>query len=191
MNEVVCYDIDGNILDHLTQWDTGQKIVVKSAKTTSVPEFHFCNPHSKEALVVSSIIDGESIIAEVPNVLLQEAFPITVYMYYETDDESAETVYTITIPVSPRKRPADYTYENGRPNNIALLERIYPVGAIYFSMNSISPDNFLIGKWESVKDSLFVSAGDTYTAGSTGTIQIGSGANVMNYFAVNIWKRIA
>lgn len=49
-----------------------------------------------------------------------------------------------------------------------LLNYIYPVGSIYMSVNNVSPQTFLGGTWEQIKDKFLLSAGDTYTAGSTG-----------------------
>ena len=54
-----------------------------------------------------------------------------------------------------------------KPVNIA--EVIYPVGAIYISTVSTNPaDLFGFGTWEQIKDVFLLSAGTTYTAGSTG-----------------------
>lgn len=44
----------------------------------------------------------------------------------------------------------------------------YPVGSIYISVNSINPETFFGGTWEQIKDKFLLSAGDSYTAGTTG-----------------------
>ena len=49
-----------------------------------------------------------------------------------------------------------------------LLEKIYPVGSIYMSMNGVSPQSFLGGVWVRIKDTFLLSAGDIYSAGSMG-----------------------
>lgn len=49
-----------------------------------------------------------------------------------------------------------------------LLNMVYPVGSIYMSVNSTSPATLFGGTWEQIKDVFLLSAGDTYTAGSTG-----------------------
>lgn len=49
-----------------------------------------------------------------------------------------------------------------------LLDMVYPVGSIYMSVNNVSPQSFLGGTWEQIKDTFLLSAGDTYTAGDTG-----------------------
>lgn len=50
----------------------------------------------------------------------------------------------------------------------SLLNAIYPVGAIYMSVNSTNPGTLFGGTWEQIKDTFLLSAGDTYAAGTTG-----------------------
>jgi hypothetical protein len=49
-----------------------------------------------------------------------------------------------------------------------LVDLIYPVGSVYMSTNNVSPQTFFGGTWERIKDRFLLSAGDTYSAGSTG-----------------------
>lgn len=49
-----------------------------------------------------------------------------------------------------------------------LIDKIYPIGSIYMSVNNVSPSVFLGGTWVQIKDTFLLSAGDTYLAGSTG-----------------------
>ena len=49
-----------------------------------------------------------------------------------------------------------------------LVDLIYPVGSIYMSVNNVSPASFLGGSWEQIKDTFLLTAGDKYSAGSTG-----------------------
>ena len=46
--------------------------------------------------------------------------------------------------------------------------RIYPVGSIYISVNNTNPAIIFGGIWEQIKDRFLLSAGNSYTAGSTG-----------------------
>jgi hypothetical protein len=48
------------------------------------------------------------------------------------------------------------------------LDVIYPVGSIYMSVNSTSPQTFLGGTWARIQDEFLLAAGTTYSAGSTG-----------------------
>lgn len=44
----------------------------------------------------------------------------------------------------------------------------YPVGAVYISVNSTDPGELFGGTWTRLKDRFLLSAGNTYTAGSSG-----------------------
>ena len=49
-----------------------------------------------------------------------------------------------------------------------ILNRAYPVGAIYISTENTSPANLFGGTWEQIKDVFILAAGDNYNAGETG-----------------------
>jgi hypothetical protein len=50
----------------------------------------------------------------------------------------------------------------------AYLDKIYPVGSIYMSVNATNPSGTLGGTWEQIKDRFLLAAGNNYSAGSTG-----------------------
>lgn len=50
----------------------------------------------------------------------------------------------------------------------ALLDAVYPVGAVYISFNETSLALRLGGTWERIKDRFLLAAGDTYASGETG-----------------------
>lgn len=58
-----------------------------------------------------------------------------------------------------------------------LINFIYPIGSIYMSVNNVSPSSFLGGTWEQIKDRFLLSAGSSYSAGSTG----GTATHTHNY----------
>lgn len=63
------------------------------------------------------------------------------------------------------------TYRNLPFNDIniqQIIDTIYPIGSIYISVNETNPSILFSGGWEQIKDTFLLSAGDTYTAGSTG-----------------------
>lgn len=123
MSEVICYDSYGEAFDHLTQWDINQKIIVEGLKIEPVPVFHICNICSECAYVVSPILDGTNLVIDIPNILLQQRYPILLYAYYSYDDDSSKTGNVISLPVHPRVRPDDYEFvENIEYVNWAAIE---------------------------------------------------------------------
>lgn len=50
----------------------------------------------------------------------------------------------------------------------ALVDLIYPVGAIYMSVNSTSPATLFGGTWQAIEGKFLVGADNTFTAGNTG-----------------------
>lgn len=64
---------------------------------------------------------------------------------------------------------SETTPENILSTTEEVLRKVYPVGAVYMSVNSADPaDLFGFGTWERVKDRFLLAAGDAYAAGSTG-----------------------
>lgn len=49
-----------------------------------------------------------------------------------------------------------------------LMDKIYPVGSIYMSVNSTSPATFFGGTWQRLQNRFLIGAGSSYSAGSTG-----------------------
>ena len=121
MVKIICYDSDGIPLEKLTQWDMGQTIEIKGVQTDQAPSFHFANANSERALVVQSTVQNGALVANIPNILLQEALPILVYVYYRKSKESAKTKYSAMIKVTPRKKPSDYNFKE----NVEYIDWTY------------------------------------------------------------------
>lgn len=47
-------------------------------------------------------------------------------------------------------------------NFVNLLDIIYPVGSIYFSVSEVSPADAVGGTWEQIKDTVLAASGDSY-----------------------------
>lgn len=127
---IPCYDIDGNPITRLVQWDKNQKIAIPESGLKDEPYFHFCNRRSKEAIVVSSVRSGGNFVADIPNELLQQPYPIIIYVYAYSNSNSARTVYTIKIPVTPRLKPSDYVDSNSVYHYVRLGNSNYIVNPI-------------------------------------------------------------
>ena len=48
------------------------------------------------------------------------------------------------------------------------IDFVYPIGSIYFSVNSTNPSTLFGGTWEQIKDRFLLACGSTYSNGSTG-----------------------
>ena len=48
-------------------------------------------------------------------------------------------------------------------NFVNLLDIIYPVGSMYFSVSSVSPANSVGGTWTQIKDAVLAASGDSYS----------------------------
>lgn len=118
MFEVDCLDSYDNIIEYYTQWDIDQKMKIvlngcDESYLSITPEVHFANAKSREALVVRSTVQGtDTIIVDIPNILLQESYPLLVYVYLtdSKDVSSQKTIVKIEIPVRKRVKPSDYEY---------------------------------------------------------------------------------
>ena len=49
-----------------------------------------------------------------------------------------------------------------------LLDYVYPIGAIFISVNNTNPGNYLGGTWERIYDRFLIGGGNSYSIGSTG-----------------------
>ena len=75
--------------------------------------------------------------------------------------------------------PTDNTDGANKSYVDALISKIYPVGAIYMSVNSTSPSTLFGGTWVQIKDTFLLAAGTTYSAGATG----GSATNTHHHYS--------
>ena len=49
-----------------------------------------------------------------------------------------------------------------------ILDTIYPIGSLYTSFNSTSPESIVGGTWEQIKDCFLMAAGSSYAIGTSG-----------------------
>ena len=89
---------------YFTQWDKGQILICDECPQGT--QIHFSNTRSEKAYVVET---DSSLEAEVPDILLQEPFPITAWIY-RIEDGIYYTENRREIQVIKRPRPEDYIY---------------------------------------------------------------------------------
>lgn len=118
MYEVPCLDLNGNTINKFYQWDIDQKIVIELKGCDKnylkiAPEIHYTNVTRKESLIVrSTVTNDDTITADIPNVLLQEPYPLLIYVYLtdSVDVSSQKTILYSEIPIRKRAKPSDYLY---------------------------------------------------------------------------------
>lgn len=90
------------------QWDVDQKVT--SETLTDGDEVHFYNVSLPHALVAKAYtMEDGTIVADVPNILLQKPLVITAYMY-ETNADASRTRLETLFDVIKRAKPSDYVY---------------------------------------------------------------------------------
>lgn len=110
MNDVICYDSAGQVLEELCQWDVNVTIQVGDAITSPLPNFHFCQHGRDYAYVVPSELKGDKLSAKVPNILLQSHYPLHVFLYYGSNPDEQRSKHQFSIEIVPREMPMEYTY---------------------------------------------------------------------------------
>lgn len=102
---------------HFYQWDIDRKLIVADK---SIEEVHFSNRADGEALICATYLQGDVLLVDVPNILLQDNWRISAYAYDEN-----HTRFEETYDVKRRSKPADYVYtETEIKNYDDLAERI-------------------------------------------------------------------
>ncbi len=96
--------IDGP-LNFFWQWDLNRRILIEDQTCTQV---HFTNGATQQALVLEIQRDDTGRYANVPNILLQQAKPITALLYLQNGESM--TLHAQTFRILPRPRPDNYVY---------------------------------------------------------------------------------
>ena len=96
------------VTDSLYQWDKNQELEINGLNLDVAPEIHFTNVIMDKAIVRQSTLEDGSVIVDIPNSLLQQAYTIRAYIgVYE--DDTFKTIEVIDIPIIAREKPSDYT----------------------------------------------------------------------------------
>lgn len=90
--------------DGLTQWDYGQKIKICGLNIQADTEIHWTLSGDDETTINIGKYDNGSLIADIPDMLLQDGRDIRGYVYY-TDLKEGKTIRTVIVDVKRRARP--------------------------------------------------------------------------------------
>lgn len=113
MCDLTVLDLEGNSINHFTQWDSNLKIVIEGAKFSNLTQVHFYNRNNNSAYVAKTkLLDDWKIQTEVPNILLTESIPIMVFVYEPTDEKTGRSILHTRIPVIKKLKPDNFEYEN-------------------------------------------------------------------------------
>lgn len=102
--------------DMLWQWDKDRKIKLYGVDPDT--EIHFAHCGDPTAIVVLSYNYGKDVVCDVPNILLQRAGVLRVYVYPDSLTVETDEVYVRTRP-----RPEDYVYTETETLNYRELEQ--------------------------------------------------------------------
>lgn len=107
--------LDGR--EHFYQWDKDRKLIVKDG---SIDKVHFCNRTGSCSLVRCVYEVNGTYLVDVPNILLQDNYRLSVYGY-----DRNYTKHSQTFNIVARTRPEDYVYtEEEKAQWEELEERI-------------------------------------------------------------------
>lgn len=100
--------------EHFYQWDLNRQILVTDP---TIAEVHFCNRTEDCSLVTEVKEIGGFLLADVPNILLQQSFDLHVYAY-----DGNATRYDAVFTVKPKSKPSDYAYTETEIKSFEHLE---------------------------------------------------------------------
>ena len=101
----------------LYQWDLNRQLEIDSDTLGNKFEVHCCMNGDTSSLVVEPIIDGDSVLVNIPNILLQRNGTLRVYVVTEGD-----TVYDQSFYVLARPKPDTYVYTETEVLSYRALE---------------------------------------------------------------------
>lgn len=167
----------------LYQWDRNRQLLIDSVDVDTKFEVHCCHTDDANALVVAPQIDGDTILVDIPNILLQRSGYLRVYVVTEGD-----TIYDKTFYVMSRQKPDDYVYTETEVLSYASLdkritkledegisdEQIAKAVGKYLEKNPMSESDPTVPDWAKQREK------PTYTAEEVGALSQGelqSGVN--------------
>lgn len=111
------------LLDERTyafQWDSNIYVVLPKANLGD--EVHFAHRKDKRSLVVIAKEIDATVVAMVPNLLLQKAGFIQIY-HFITDEKGNRTVNREELKVLEKEKPDDYLYEESQVLSWEYLDK--------------------------------------------------------------------
>lgn len=123
----------------LYQWESGRRLKIVPLSGMRIDSVHFSNYGDSEALVVKPKEENGQIIADIPNILLQDDRNIVVHSVNVSEDK-VETIRECVFPVRKRAKPSSYVYTETEVLNYSSLDaRLKKVETGGGAINGIPP----------------------------------------------------
>lgn len=109
--------------DRLWRWDTNRQIRIIPETGATIDEIRFSNVFFEKPLKVEpKTNEYGDIVADIPNILLQDIFPIDVQviMFF---NNGKQTIYNTSYKVENCKKPPEYVYTETEIKNYDDLEK--------------------------------------------------------------------
>lgn len=162
------------VTDSVYQWDLNHVLSVRGLNLSVAPEIHFSNANMDKAIVRQSTLTSGVVSAQIPNSLLQDPLTIRAHIgIYEGD--TFKIVESVSIPVIPKERPADYRIEDSD-------EEIYSFQALKNAIaNMVKSADFAIEKTAIIARIDNIIAHNNDTEGNTELVDMRRGADGKMY----------
>lgn len=92
------------------QYDTGWKLRITALSEEAAVQIHYSIDGIPKAMMDVPEFETDSWVSNVPNALLAQSRPISVYIYVSPDEHSGQTMMHTTISITPREKPDGYQY---------------------------------------------------------------------------------
>ena len=94
---------------------------------------------------------------------------LSIHQDITDKEDKSNKVTSISSSSTDTQYPsAKLLYDTTNQLENSIVDMVYPIGSIYMSVNSTSPQTLFGGTWEQIKDTFLLATGDTYANGSTG-----------------------
>jgi len=110
VNEITVYDMNGNFLTELAQWDEDVFVCIKEEDITQPCAVHFFNSESDMSYVVNSIYEDGVLKAKIPHDLLSKPYSIIGYIYI-TDIGGNRSVCRFRLNMRKKPMPSNFIYK--------------------------------------------------------------------------------
>lgn len=106
----------------LYQWDLNKRVIIDNFFPGTRVEFSKKYDCKDSALPVLAYEDGDHVVADIPNILLQEPGFIRVYVCPSADDAESDPEIK-DVKVVKREKPEDYIYTETKTMSYQALEQ--------------------------------------------------------------------